>query len=441
MKTWATLASLSLCLLSACSAGPKPYQNQQFENRAEGIPPTPTSSISTRQTNDTPHLSSTAPSAYSIPEHITRIARQSPAVQPPAEQPPANQPPAAQPETSQPEQSSPAKVKAKSAVTVKGIYVPAWKAKGASLSKLIGLLDRTELNAMVIDVKNDSGQITYDSNVGLANEIGADDTKPIPDIKALLTELKGHQIYTIARVVAFKDPYLCSVRKDLAMHTKAGAVWRDRKGVAWVDPYHPDVQAYNIAIAKEAIELGFDEVQFDYVRFPENGQKVDQEVKFYNPQGLNKSDVIQQFLTKAKQAIPAGAISADVFGLTTSAKGDMGIGQDWGKMSPAIDYISPMVYPSHYSSGTLGVRNPDLNPYDIIKVSMQDALEKNQQLEASGKKAAQVRPWLQDFTAKWVKPHQTYGAKQVKEQIRAAKELGIDQYLLWNPSCNYSYRD
>jgi hypothetical protein len=324
---------------------------------------------------------------------------------------------------------------------VKGIYVSAWKAQGPSLDRLIALLRDTELNAMVIDAKNDTGQVTYDSDVPLANEIGSDDTKPIPDMKTLLQKLKQNDIYTIARIVVFKDPYLSGVRKDMAMRTKSGAVWRDNKGVAWVDPYHPEVQSYNIALAKEAARLGFDEIQFDYVRFPENGKKVDAEVAFRNDNKLSKAELIEQFLRKAKEELPNVPISADVFGLTPSIEDDMGIGQEWNKLSPTIDVISPMVYPSHYRDGALGIDHPDLQPYATVRRAMQDALRKNARLGQEQKQPAQIRPWLQDFTATWVRNHQTYGTVQVKEQIKAAKELGVDQFLLWNPSCQYTYSD
>lgn len=360
-----------------------------------------------------------------IPDHVLRMQRTSVPSSTMSKEPPSG--------TEQENVSSkPDKPK-----SVKGIYVSAWKATGSSLDKLIKLIDETELNAAVIDLKNDSGQVTYDSKVPLVDEINSDETRPIPDIKAVLQRMKQRNIYTIARVAAFKDPYLCSVRSDLAMHTKTGAVWRDRKGVSWVDPYNEEVQAYALAIAKEAQELGFDEIQFDYVRFPENGQKVDREVRFQNPRNQSKAELIRDFLRKARREITTANLSADVFGLTSSTTGDMGIGQDWMLLSSEVDYLSPMIYPSHYSNGSLGVQYPDLEPYRIVKQALTDALDKNAQIS----NAAAVRPWLQDFTATWVKPHQKYGAVQVGEQIKAAKELGIDQFLLWNPSCTYSYRD
>src|SRR5690606_357819 len=133
--------------------------------------------------------------------------------------------------------------------------------------------------------------------------------------------------------------------------------------------------------------------------------------------------------------------SADVFGLTTTSKDDMGIGQQWEKIAPVIDYISPMVYPSHYSNGMYGIRHPDLSPYAVVSKASKDAISKNKalsaQVETSGSEPARIRPWLQAFTATWVKPHKRYGKKEIDEQIKAAKEHGIDEYMLWNPHCRY----
>ncbi|NQX62026.1 putative glycoside hydrolase [Paenibacillus qinlingensis] len=324
---------------------------------------------------------------------------------------------------------------------VKGIYVSAWSSVGSKFEQLIELVEHTDLNAMVIDVKNDSGQVTYPSTVPLVNEIGADSHVIIQDMKAKLQRLKQKHIYTIARLVVFKDPYLSKKKSMYAMKNRDGSVWKDAKGVAWVDPFKTDVWDYNIQIAKEVANLGFDEIQFDYVRFPENGQKVDREVLFDNPQKLSKAQDIAAFLHKAKEQIGNKAyISADVFGLTTSLPNDMGIGQDWAMISKEVNFISPMLYPSHYTTGIYGVKYPDLQPYAIIHQAVNDAKWKNHQLAQSNSQVAQIRPWYQDFTATWVKPHKKYGVIDVKEQIKAAKEQGIEQFLLWNPSSTYSYR-
>ncbi|OCT13204.1 hypothetical protein A8709_20125 [Paenibacillus pectinilyticus] len=324
---------------------------------------------------------------------------------------------------------------------VKGIYVSAWSSVGNKFEQLIDLVERTDLNAMVIDVKNDSGQVTYPSNVPMVNEIGANSHVIIHDLKAKLQRLKEKNIYTIARLVVFKDPYLSKKKSTYALKNRSGGVWKDAKGIAWVDPFKREVWDYNIQIANEVASLGFDEIQFDYVRFPENGPKVNREVLFDNPQKLSKAQDIASFLQQAKEQIGDKAyISADVFGLTTSLPDDMGIGQDWGMISKHVNFISPMLYPSHYTTGIYGVKSPDLQPYAIVHQAIHDANVKNLQLAKANRQIAQIRPWYQDFTATWVKPHKTYGAVDVKEQIKAAKEQGVEQFLLWNPSSTYSYR-
>jgi hypothetical protein len=327
-------------------------------------------------------------------------------------------------------------------VKVKGIYVSGWIAGSSKMEKLMKIADQTDINSMVIDVKNDSGEITYDSNVSLVNDFQSDRRKMIPNMRYLIKKLKDKNIYTIARIVVFKDPYFAGKNPQLAMHYKSGKLWRDKRGVLWVDPYQKKVWDYNVDIAKEAVDMGFDEIQFDYVRFPENGKKIDQEVQFYQAGGISKSQIISDFLTAATRELrKKGAhVSADVFGLTTSTSDDMGIGQDWNQITQVVDYISPMVYPSHYSSGMYGITHPDLEPYQIVKKALEDGKEKNLKLTKAKKPAAVIRPWIQSFTARWIHPHQTYNHAEIKLQIKAAHEQGIDEYLLWNPKCEYTFR-
>ncbi|MFC5451475.1 putative glycoside hydrolase [Paenibacillus aestuarii] len=326
-------------------------------------------------------------------------------------------------------------------VKVKGIYVSAWSAVGNKFEQLVQLVEQTDLNAMVIDVKNDSGQVTYASAVPMVNSIGANSHVIIHDLPAKLKRLKDRGIYTIARIVVFKDPYLSNKKNEYAIKSRSGGIWRDNKGVAWVDPFKEAVWDYNIQVAKEAATLGFDEIQFDYVRFPENGSKVDREVIFDNPKMRTKAQDIEAFLVKAKEAVGAQAyISADVFGLTTSSTNDMGIGQDWSMISKQVHYISPMLYPSHYTNGMYGVKAPDLQPYAIVSKAISDANVKRSELTKTNPEIAEIRPWYQDFTATWVKPHKVYGKNDVYEQIKAARERGVDQFLLWNSNSNYTYR-
>ena len=326
---------------------------------------------------------------------------------------------------------------------VRGIYVSGWIAGSKEpMERLIRLVDETDLNAMVIDVKNDYGRLTYRSSLPEVQAVGADREPPVRDMAGLLRRLKAKRIYTIGRIVVFKDPLLARAKPEWAFHTKSGALWRDQKGQPWVEPYHPEVRAYNIAIAKEAAALGFDEIQFDYVRFPDNGEKMDRVVRYRNPEGWTKREAIGRFLREARDALrPSGtALSADVFGLVTTARDDMGIGQTWREIAPAVDVISPMVYPSHYAAGTYGIRHPDLKPSAVVRHALDDAAKRNRVLSAEGKRPGQIRPWLQAFTASWLRPHQTYRAEEVREQILAAEAAGVRQFLLWNPSCTYEYR-
>jgi len=325
---------------------------------------------------------------------------------------------------------------------VRGIYVSGWVAGGTkAMGKLTRLVEQTDLNAMVIDVKNDFGQLTYDSKLPAVDMLGADANPAIRDLPALLQRLKAKGIYTIGRVVVFKDPLLAKRRTEWAIHTKNGKQWQDRTGIPWVDPYHPDVRAYNIAIAEEAARLGFQEIQFDYVRFPDNAEEMDKVVRYHNPEGRPKEDVIGSFLRDARPVLhqAGAALSADVFGLVTSSRDDMGIGQTWRQVASSVDAVSPMTYPSHYSDGTYGIRHPDLEPDKVIRRAMEDAVYRNKILAGEGKKPGVVRPWLQAFTATWVHPHQSYQADEINQQVRAAKQAGIRQFLLWSSNCKYSY--
>lgn len=324
---------------------------------------------------------------------------------------------------------------------VKGIYVSGWVA-GSRMPQYIQMVKKAGLNAMVIDIKNDYGRLTFDTRNPYIKQIGADSDPLIHNMHSVIQSLRSNHIYSIGRLVTFKDPLLAKVQPAWALQKRTGGVWRDSRRQAWMNPYNRNVWNYNIQIAKEAARLGFDEIQFDYVRFPDNGQKVDREVNYQNRLNLGKAHVIRQFLHEAKKELkPFGVmVSADVFGLTTTTPTDMGIGQQWTKISSEVDVISPMIYPSHYGSGWYGAAYPDLAPYTVISHALADGLAKNAQLRRIGIPAAAVRPWLQSFTATWISPHRTYGWKEVALQIRAAKEQGVEQYLLWNPGCSYALR-
>ena len=330
--------------------------------------------------------------------------------------------------------------RAKIPVKAKGIYLTGWSAGNSNFQKLLNLVNETELNAMVIDMKEDEGRVTYQSGIPLVKEVKSDGTRFIRDIDQMMQTLKENHVYTIARIVCFKDPFLAGKKLDWAMQRKTGGVWSDKKGVVWIDPYRKEVWDYNIALAKEAAMKGFNEIQFDYVRFPDNGKKVDQEVAFYQQNGRAKQQVISDFLAYArKELAPYNVyISADIFGLVTSVTDDMGIGQKWELVSPHVDYVSPMMYPSHYANGTYGLAIPDARPYETIYHGLQDAQKKDQGLKAKQQQPATIRPWYQDFTARWVKGHIPYGPREVQAQIKAGRDLGVEEYLIWDAGNSYS---
>ena len=303
-------------------------------------------------------------------------------------------------------------------------------------SQLLDLVENTELNAMVIDVKNDHGLVTYPSQIEIVQQVKADKAPPIKDMKAVLAELKKRDIYPIARIVVFKDPHLPEQRPEWAIQKNSGGIWRDNKNVAWVNPYEKKVWDYNIAIAKEAALLGFREIQFDYVRFPENAKRVDREATYPGANGVPKDENIANFLAYAREQLKDYNVhlAADVFGVIATSWGDSdGIGQTWEKIAPEVEYNCPMIYPSHYGPGYFGFSVPDANPVGTIKMALTDAIERNAPLENPGI----IRPWLQGFSAPWVKGHITYGAREIRQQIDTALELGIDEYLIWNASNRY----
>lgn len=331
----------------------------------------------------------------------------------------------------------PVEVRDNPPVRARGIYLTGHSVGLTSRYRdLLSMVEETELNSLVIDVKDDHGLMSYPSQVQIVNEVGADRRVPVQDMKAVLDELYEKDIFPIARVVVFKDPFLAEQRPNWAIQRQdGGGIWRE-KGVAWVDPYEKQVWDYTIAIAREAALLGFREIQFDYVRFPENAARLDREAYYPAQDEREKDELIRDFIIYAAQELePYNVyISADVFGVIATSWGDSDrIGQTWEMISPYIDYICPMVYPSHYGPGYFGFPVPDARPGDTINRSLSDCLKRNAPLE----NPAIIRPWLQNFTASWVRGNITYGPREIRAQIEAAYELGIDEYLLWNARNRY----
>lgn len=322
------------------------------------------------------------------------------------------------------------------AVKVKGIYVSGPIAGHSKMDDLIALVDETELNAMVIDIKNDDGRVTYKMETDTVLEIGAG-INYIKDIDELVKKCKEKNIYLIARIVAFRDPYLAEQKPELAVKTKAGAIFRDKSGLAWVNPYKKEVWDYLMEVAKGAAEAGFDEIQFDYIRFSTDLKAGEMDFGA-DAEGIDKIEIITQFTEYAYETLkPLGVfVAADVFGTVIDNETDQKIvGQDYAKMAAHLDYICPMVYPSHYVNGAYGIPVPDAEPYRTIYAAMQSSAEVLSVVPEQTR--AQARVWLQGFTASWVPGHISYGKDSIRAQMKGAYDAGYDEWILWNASVRY----
>lgn len=321
-------------------------------------------------------------------------------------------------------------------VKVKGIYVSGPVAGSARMDELIELVDQTELNAVVIDIKNDEGKVTYDMQSKQVLEIGAG-VGYIADIEELVAKCKEKNIYLIARIVAFRDPYLAEEKPEWAVHTKDGGVFRDKSGLAWVNPYERGVWDYLAEIASEAAAAGFDEVQFDYIRFSTDvkADEVD-----YGPESerVGKIEIITEFTKYMYEKLRTLGVyvAADVFGTVIENETDQQIvGQDYVKMAEHLDYICPMIYPSHYRNGSYGIAVPDADPYHTIHGACSASVQELSALPEENR--AHVRAWLQSFTASWVPGHISYGPQQIRAQIKGAYDAGYDEWILWNAAVKY----
>ena len=320
--------------------------------------------------------------------------------------------------------------------TLRGLYVNRWAALGRKLNDLIGVAKRTEVNALVIDVKDDRGFVLYRSSVPLAREIGADTADGHwmsgAKLRAVLDTMAAHKIYPIARIVVAKDPLLAQKKLDLAIKRKSDLKpWLDKNGKPWLDPHQRVVWQYAVDLAREAHELGFSEVQFDYVRFPDEKRLISETI-YPLANGRTRAQVIRDQLGFVRNALkPLGMrVTADVFGLTATDTTDMGIGQRWEMFVDQVDVVLPMIYPSHFARGTYRLRNPNAHPYQTIDHALKDAIARSDSVP----NAASVIPWYQDFTLGAPR----YGAAEIRAQKKAGYDNGFQSWILWNPKSNYT---
>jgi hypothetical protein len=325
--------------------------------------------------------------------------------------------------------------------SLRALYVNGWAAGGRTrMRELIRTADETEINAFVVDIKESDTYLTHDSTgIALAREIGADTMPRSKWLPELVDTLIAHGIYPIARIVVFKDRMLAEKKPELAIRHTDGSVWLDQKGKPWVNPYDRRVWDYNVAIAREALDMGFSEIQWDYVRFPDVTEARRRTMAFPGSGGKSRDQNIEEFILYSRQQLAEYQVpvTADVFGLVTHLEGDVGIGQNWERVITAADAVLPMVYPSHYFGGVYGFSQPNAHPYEMVRISMADAVERTRALQRQGKKTGEIIPWLQAFTADYLRDGITYGPSHVRQQIAATYDSGLKSWVLWNPGSKY----
>ncbi|MGI8497678.1 MAG: putative glycoside hydrolase [Gemmatimonadaceae bacterium] len=318
---------------------------------------------------------------------------------------------------------------------LRGLYVNRWAALGTRMWELIRLATTTEVNALVIDVKDDRGFVLYRSRVPLAREIGADTNMAMrPDrLRALLDSMRSHDIYPIARIVVVKDPLLASKRLEWSIKRRDAPTkpWLDKNGRPWLDAHQDGPWGYAADLACEAVDLGFSEVQLDYVRFPDERRLI-REAIFPLAQGRQRAQVIRDQLSLLRERLRSLGvpITADIFGLVTSDTSDMGIGQRLEQVATAVDAVLPMMYPSHYAPGSYGFARPNAHPYQVIDHGLKDAQRRLARMPG----ASRLVPWYQAFTLG--APH--YDDAEVRAQMKAGYDNGVTGWMLWNPGSRYA---
>ncbi len=330
---------------------------------------------------------------------------------------------------------------------IKAIYLTSWSAGSNNhINYLIDIAKTTEINAAVIDIKDFSGYISYDAAVPEADEYHSKSIR-IRGIDSLIKKLHEEKIYTIARITVFQDPIVAEERPDLAIHSRAkltstssSSLWFDNKDLAWIDPGAREYWDYIVSISKDVAEHGFDELNYDYVRFPSDGDLGDMSFSFWDNK-TEKRATIEEFFKYLRQGLPNEKLSIDLFGLSSISSNDLGVGQMIEDSFEYFDYVCPMMYPSHYSDWFLGYQNPAEHPYEVVEDSVAGALRKldfyKQLPENKGKEIKVVlRPWLQDYNLGAI-----YNSGMVGSEIKAVEDTAGDNFkgfMLWNAKNIYT---
>jgi hypothetical protein len=313
---------------------------------------------------------------------------------------------------------------------IRGLYINRFAAQSSKkMGRLIAVADSTEINAFVIDIKDEFGLNFHSSDPVLQKNEG---TAPkVANLKALVDTLNAHGILPIARIVVFKDSVTARMNPDHTIRKADGSPWRDKKGLTWVNPYANAIWEYNFRVADEAVKMGFGEIQFDYIRFPEPYKSLPPQV-FPESNGRTKTQALAEFLNAENARMDKLGVrtTADIFGLVTTVQGALEVGQAWEPLTKATDVLLPMVYPSHYPRGSFGIAHPNAEPYRVIHIAISRARERN---EAVGVKGQHVRPWIQGFTLGPPK----YGPQEIEEQKKAVYDSGYEGWVIWNPGSQY----
>lgn len=315
-------------------------------------------------------------------------------------------------------------------VPIRGLYLYRFAPQNSKRMKhLIGIADSTEINAFVIDVKDEFGLNFHSSDPVLQKNEGTQ--VKVANLQAVVDTIRAHGILPIARMVVFKDSVTARMNPDHTIRKQDGSPWRDKKGLMWVNPYANAIWEYNFRVAEEAARMGFAEVQFDYIRFPEPYKSLPPQV-FPESNNRSKPQVLSEFLNTARIRLAKLGVrtTADVFGLVTTVGGPLEVGQLWEPLSKSVDVMLPMVYPSHYPHGAFGIERPNAQPYDVIHIAISRARERNEKLGLTGER---VRPWLQAFSLGPPK----YGPQQIEDEKRAVYDSGYDGWVLWEPGSRY----
>jgi len=317
----------------------------------------------------------------------------------------------------------------KGTLPARGLYVFRFGANTRRLKHLIGIADSTEINALIIDVKDEFG-LNYESSDPLVKKNAGTQVKA-HNLGALVDTIRAHGILPVARIVVFKDSVTARNNPNHTIRKADGSPWHDKKGQTWVNPYANAIWEYNFRVAEEAIKMGFGEIQFDYIRFPEPYKSLPPQV-FPEQRGRTKPQVLSEFLSAARDRFAKLGVrtTADIFGLVTTVGGTLEVGQRWEPIAQSADVVLPMVYPSHYPPGSFQLPHPNADPYDVVHIAVSRARERDEKL---GIKGEHVRPWLQAFSI----GNPKYGPHEIEEQKRGVYDAGFDGWVPWEPGSRY----